>query len=241
MSFRSSIVGFLLCVSIVVPSTCFAASPQATGALDYQIWMAPEPGKAIVLVSSTIPQTVELPATVRIPIPAGMTVEWAGELGGGDASSDIERPYTVGEGSGGQYAEFEIQQFRQAQIDVSGKTIPVGVGEVKASFGFVQAVPSDQAGFSVRVPAGASNVKITPKPVGNPETNQAGESLYTLAGKQLKLGDTTTIEVAYKVGAATSSGGGSGATGTVVAVLVFGLLLAVVALVVALRRSRARD
>jgi hypothetical protein len=161
--------------------------------------MASTPGEAIVLVSTTIPDTTKLPATVRIPVPSGMTVQWAGELSGTDAAAaDIERPHVLKQGVGGQYAEFTIERLRQAQIDVAGIRIPQG-GAVTAQFAFVQSVPSERSVFSVRVPRGAYDVGIDPLPVGEPAGNDAGEAIYTLPSRQLKPGETARVSVSYRV------------------------------------------
>jgi hypothetical protein len=160
--------------------------------------MPSTPGEAIVLVSTAVPGTTKLPATVRIPVPPGLTVKWAGELSETDPSADIERPYELKRGVGGDYAEFTIERFRQAQIDVGGTQIPPGAA-VTAQFAFVQTVPTERSVFSVRVPRGAYDVGIDPLPVGEPAGSDGGEAIYALPSRQLKPGETARVSVSYRV------------------------------------------
>jgi hypothetical protein len=208
---RTGLAAALLLASLLAPMPASAAGDSATQGVDYQIWMAPTPGQVVVIASVSVPGSVELPATVRIPIPLGMTVKWSGEISGGDASTDVKRPHQVRQGRGGQYAEFQVRQYRRAQIDVVGKEFPPDASSVSEQFDFVQSVPSGESGFSVRVPPGVRDVGIDPAPQRTPEPGTTGEWLYSLPSIQLKPGESTRVSITYRAAPQTSSSTDGGA------------------------------
>ena len=168
-----------LAITAAAPSCAWAAEvPTATapatsdlldaGTIDVQWWMEAEPGQAIAIISTTIAPTVSLPVRVRLPIPPGMSVDWAGEVSGADAAQDIQRQFSVQQGKGAQYAEFEVSTYRAAQIDLSGIPLTADGNGVTASLEFVQSVPSAATAFTVRLPAGATDAKIEPARRGHP-------------------------------------------------------------------------
>jgi hypothetical protein len=226
--------------ALVVPSTASAAAPLAVGQTEYQLWIEGRPGGAIAIVSVTLPAETPLPATVRIPVPSGMTVDWAGEIAGDDPANDIERPYTIKQGDGGSYAEFEVSSTREAQIDAAGTTLQGTGPDFSAQFELVQSVSTSGTGVSVRMPAGVSNVRISPVPDAAPQANETGEALYALKTPSLSEGERLAVSVSYSKGAAPAAGGsgGSGQPDGLISFLVVLLGAAVVLLVVVAGRSR---
>ncbi len=242
-----------LWITAAAPSFAWAAEvPTATasgaselldaGAIDVQWWMEAEPGQAIAIVSTTIGTSVNLPVRVRLPIPPGMSVDWAGEVSGADATQDVQRQFSVQQGEGAQYAEFEVTTYRAAQIDLSGVPLTPDGDRVSASLEFVQSVPSLGTAFTVRLPAGATDAKIEPAPEGSPSTNEDGETLYTLPAARPKLGESSLTQVSYlKSSGALSSPASPAAqrSSQLVAVLAALAVAALVALAVAVRRQRS--
>jgi hypothetical protein len=210
-------------VVVLFPTVAAGAPVVQSGTIDHQIWMAPEPGSAIVIVSIELSADATLPATVRLPIPKGMSVDWAGEVVGGDPSQDLARPFVVKDGTGGKYAEFELSEHRQAQIDVSGKVFSPTATKVAVEFDIAHSVEADEYTFSVRLPSGVKNVRIEPKPTGSPNKNELGEALYTLAGAKPVSGELTHVEVAYRtvpLGSTNTSTGNALLLGLGVAVII---------------------
>jgi hypothetical protein len=199
-------------------------APLAVGTMDAQIWPGQEGPQTVVIVGVVLDQQVKLPARIQVPVPVGSKVQWAGEILGGDAGADKERKYELKTGAGGaRYAEFTLSLSHRGQIDTGGIPMTAKGNDVTTQVEFVQSARATSTGFSVRIPAGVSEVKIVPTPVGTPDVNAAGESLYTLPPKTLPLGASTLVTVAYNV-SPTGTSQGSGPSMTTV-YLVLGVLL----------------
>jgi hypothetical protein len=232
---------FVLVVVLVVSvaSSAFAAAPVATGDMAVQLWPGAEPGTTVVIVSVTLSERTPLPATVRLPVFSGGTVSWAGEVFD-VAGSDIQHEPVLKQGTGGQYAEFEVTESRQAQVELSGVPLTATNGTYSTSLDFVQSTEASVTGFSVRLPSGAANVVIEPAPAGAPEQNEAGETLYTLPSKEMAVGSAHQVSASYTLGGgAASNAGGSDREDTVLIALLGMLGVLVVVVVVMLRRQRS--
>jgi len=173
--------------------------PVAAGPLQVQVGPAQAGQATAVLIDVNLDPSVKLPARVRIPVPPGASIAWAGEILGGPASQDPQRAYTLKTGVGAQYAEFALSVSHDGQLDAA---LPLVVSGTHATslVRFVQSVPATSTGFSVRMPADATNTKISPAPVAAPQTNPAGESLYALPTAALAPGASITVSVAYDQG-----------------------------------------
>jgi len=201
--------------------------------VDVQIW--PQNGQTVVIASCQLPPGTKLPALVRIPVVAGANVEWAGEILGADASSDIAREYRLVDGVGGKYAEFYLTKSLHGQVDSVASTLSVSGTTISTSVDWVQSVTSSETLFSVRLPAGLSEVKITPKPEGEPVENDSGELLYELPSQVLKAGEAQTVTLSYSTVPEVEPDTGLSAN-TIIFSLLGVLGLAIVALVVVVRR-----
>ncbi len=218
-------------LALAVPSAASAVS--AGGPVDVQIW--PQDGQTIVISSVELPSGTRLPAVVRIPVVPGSTVEWAGEIVGTDASGDIVAPYKLVEGVGGQYAEFTLTKSLHGQIDSVASTLTLSGTIVSTDVDWVQSVSATQTTFSVRVPSGVSEVQITPVPDGKPVTNELGEALYLLPSTTLAAGEKQTVSLSYNTMPPIQASSAPDVNAIVIA-LVAGLVVAVLALVVVMRR-----
>lgn len=238
-----SMTVFCFGLTLATPLLAFAAvsaksAPDANGTLDLQTWA--EGGQLIVVTAVAVPESVKLPTVVRVPLVEGATVQWVGEILGGDIAADPERAYTIKKSpAGGQYAEFEIKSARTAQVDAWMSGLTTSGDSVAGTFEWIQSVSSPSTSFSVRVPPNSKDVVVSPKPSGQPSRNAEGESLYFGDPIALKPGSRQTVSFSYSQGAAAngaSSAGGS--ANTVLYVLLAALVIAVVALAVVIRRQR---
>jgi len=234
---------FCFGLTLATPLLAFAAAPaksapDANGTLDLQTWA--EGGQLIVVTAVAVPESVKLPTVVRVPVVEGATVQWVGEILGGDIGSDPERAYTIKKSpAGGRYAEFEIKQARTAQVDVWMSGLTASGDSVAGTFEWIQSVSSPSTSFSARVPPNSKDVVVSPKPSDQPSRNAEGESLYFGDPIPLKPGARQTVSFSYSQGAAAngaSSAGGS--ANTVLYVLLAALVIAVVALAVVIGRQQ---
>lgn len=234
------ILGLLLaaCLLLAIPAQALAAPSADVAPMDVQVWPGAEPGQLLVIVSTFLPEGTKLPATVRIPVVAGMKILWAGEIGG-SGSNDRQVQPTIKKGAGGDYAEFQVTQFPQAQVEFGSVPLSQTAGGFSAEVGFVQTVPMESTSFSVRLPAGVSDVKIDPAPAGTPDRNNVGETLYTLPSKQLKAGDKQVVSIAYRTQSSQPSTASTTSRSTIMGLLLGLLAAAVVVLVVVLMRQRS--
>lgn len=234
-----------LAVAAVLPVAAGAAAPFAKGDVEVQLWPETMPGQAIAIIAVRLPEDTELPATVRLPIPEGTTIDWAGEISGSDPSADPGRKYEIKEGDGGKYAEFEVTTSRDAQIEVSGLKLSVSDGVTTAKFVHVSSAPASQTSFSIRLPAGKEPVSTSPEKAGPHSTNGVGESLYPLMPMVMEPGESVNVAVSYRAAggqvaapAPTARTGGSG-NGLIIALLI-ALAVAAAALVAAVLVQRGR-
>lgn len=187
----------LLCVSL--PAGAFAAAPVASGPVEVQVWPGEVSGGAVVIISTRLDESVRLPATVRLPLPEGLNVDWAGEIAPSNPASDVARAFTTGRVNGGRYVQFEVSEYREAQVDLSALPITTQGDISRVSMRYVQSTPSTETGFSVRIPAGYELKDSVPRSVGKPAVNVTGESLHALETQSLKLGEGLDVAVEYRV------------------------------------------
>lgn len=241
---RIRFIAPLLLAACLLAVGVATAAPEAP-VYDVQIWPdadPAEPGMVVLIAGVRLPTATPLPAKVRIPLPEGAEVTWAGEILGPDPSGDISREITMVAGTGGPSVEFTVSRSRDAQVESLWVPVSAEGDRLSASVRWVQTEPADAVHFSVRMPPGAAQVRIEPPPPRAPEQNLQGERLYTLASKPLKPGEAHTIALSYVPDAAgdarTAAGGPS--REVLVAVLGGAVVLLVLLIAVVLRRERAR-
>lgn len=227
------------------PSTTASAAPTPSGAqavpatLDVQVWPS-EPDGVNLVVSAEIPAEVKLPATVRLPVPAGFTVGWVGEVFGGAVANDIELAYVTEEGSGGKVIVVTATKSHVVQYEGVLPPLATDGSRSTATLDWVQSAPSATQSWAVKMLASTADVKTEPAYVGAAQVNAVGERLYTLPSTQLALGKSQKVTVSFVRGetTATPAPSGSGNGSTVLTVLFALLGLAVVVLVVVAARSK---
>lgn len=206
--------------------------------LEYQVQFMPvgTGGVSQMIVNVILAPDTQLPATVRVPLPAGAIVVWSGEIVGDDPALDPYREATVTAVSGGQVAEFVLSEVRVAQVEANYVAPTRSGNDVSVTLPWVNTGEEAPLFISVRLEPGASDVSISPKPAGDPTSNQAGETLYALDSLKLATGGVLDVKVSYSLGG--SQGGGQTTTPLLIAVGL--LLVAIVALVFVIDRNRRR-
>jgi hypothetical protein len=231
----------------VKPSTPAPSSvptaPSVPAALEIQLWPS-EPDGFNLVVSAQLADSVKLPATVRIPLPTGVTLGWVGEILGGDPSADIQRPYTIEDGTGGQVLVVTLTRSRMVQYEGLMPPLAQEGDRYTAAVDWVQSAPAPSQGFAVKMVATTGDVKAEPAAEAAPQVNATGEKLYSLPSTTLAVGQTQRISVTFVRGVAGTAAAQpvSGGDGSTVLSVLFGLLAAaVVALVIVAARSKRRS
>lgn len=214
-----------------------ASAVSAGGPVEVQIW--PQDGQTVVISSVALPTGTKLPALVRIPVVPGSVVEWAGEIAGSDPAGDTAVQYKLAQGAGGLYAEFYLTKSLRGQIDTVASTLTVSGQRTSSEVAWVQSVTAPETIFSVRIPSGASDVRITPSPDGKPTTNELGEALYLLPSRALGSGEKLNVSLSWGAAVIETPSATPSANTIIVSLLVV-LALAIAALVVVARRRRTR-
>jgi hypothetical protein len=217
---------------VAIPSLAFA------GVSEYQVQFAPldAEGTGTLIVNVILSAETKLPARVRVPLPAGATLLWSGEILGGDVANDPSREASITAANGGSIVEFTLEQVRVAQVEAQLKAPTISGSTVSSNLEWVNTTAAGTYTFSVRLPAGAADVKITPAVEGSPKKNAAGETLSTLTPIRLEEGARFPVSVSYRTGGGT--GGGASASPILVGALVM-LAIAVIALIAVIARQRS--
>lgn len=217
-------------------------APLATGRFGVQISPDEAQGVLVMIVGVTLDMSVKLPARVRIPVPPGSSVAWAGEVLGNDPSGDKQRDYKLGRGTGGaQYAEFTLTESRQGQIDALANTLTTSGGAISGTANFVQSVPGTATAFAIRMPVGVDNVKIEPAPVSPPQFNSEGESLYSLGERPLKEGAKLSVSVSYSKVISKTASTPTSPMAMLFVVVALVLVLLILAIILVSRRGQSPE
>lgn len=220
------LVGIFGCL-LVAPATAGAAQKAPlteAGILRVVVYPGVDTKSTAVLAQYEVPTDTPLPARVRIPLPENGHVGWAGEINPA-VGLDNELEYTIGSDRFGSYVELTLEKSKTAQVDFSHLPLTSNEGVFGANVKWVQTTNAARTQFEVRLPAEVHGVKITPKPVGEVDKNDYGETQYSLPTKELALGATETISVSYK------TGGGVGPVSYTSVLVIAAVLLAVAAFV----------
>jgi len=207
-----------------------AALPvAAVESFDVQVWPGGAPGQIVAIVGASIAEDTPRPALVRVPVPEGAEIVWAGELTGATSASDTFVEPRMLETEYGRVAEVTVTVSSEVQVEcIAGPIESTGAGS-KARLTWIQSVPSTYTAVSMRLPAGVTSVEMQPEPVGTPQVNDAGEQLYSAAPLSLAVGEELPITAAYGSGSAAATPDGQAVTplliGLVVAVALAGALL----------------
>jgi hypothetical protein len=208
---------------------------------EYQVQFTPRGASGVgqLIVNVVLSPETELPATVQVPLPAGATVVWSGEIVGADPTADPFREAVVTPAGGGQIATFTLEKVRVAQVEADLAPPTVSGTDISSVLSWVNTTEEGPYSFSIVLEAGAGDVRISPAPVGEPARNEAGETLYRLTPVRLAEGRQFAVDVRYSLGGSSGTGGGMTLAITIAVVLLVAALIALI-VVVRIQRSTPR-
>ena len=227
---------------ISTPASTLAQEPELISEagpepqIEIQFWVDAEASSGFLLVASSWPEDLELPATVLMPLPEGAQPDWVGEITGLGVQTDIRREFAVVPAEGGSAIELTLETTRTAQYEARYLPTETDGNERTAILTWIQSSPASRTLFSVRMPADAEDVSIDPLPVGEPVSNRLGETLYALTPQVIETGDTLEVRVEYTRGSLLEA---DSSDTTVTTVIIIGIIVSilVLALGIVLRRQ----
>jgi hypothetical protein len=228
----------LLALALVL---ALPAAASAATVREYQLQFSPtaDSAGALAIISAILNPQDPLPATITIPVPAGATVLWAGEILGGEPSGDPSRDVSSERIGNMDVYTMTLEQAYTAQIEIQLPAPTLDGSTVSSSMSWTNPGAEVLVTASVIVEPGAGDVKTTPEVSGQVQTNNVGESLYPLTARRLAEGETYGIEVEWSRGTGSAGGGESS---PVMPWVVGALVVAVIGLIAVMvgERTRAR-
>lgn len=229
-------------LALVLPGTAVGLTLKAPGTaparlanIDVQLWPEDTPGSTSLIIVGQVPTSTPLPATVVLPLPAGATPTWAGELLGSE-QKDISRNPRID--AAAHTLTVVTQKSRLVQYEAQYTPYKDQGGRRVATVIWPQIVAADKETFAFKLPVASDDVHTNPPYMGQPAVNGQGEKLYTLADRSLKAGETFTMSVDYipRVPGVTTTQGSGGLPGWLLPTLFVALGAAVVALLLVIFR-----
>jgi len=227
------VAALALLLTLLLPSAALAGPVR-----EYQLQYAPtgDAAGALMIVSALLDPQTPLPATVDVPVPAGATLLWAGEVLGGDPAADPTRATTVVRTGDMDVYTLTLEQTYTAQLEIQLPVPEVSGDEVSASVTWTNTGDEVLVTASVVAESGATSVDIKPEVAGETQTNAVGETLYPLTGLRVASGESYVIEASWKRGGATPEGDDT----LLLPALLGGLVLAILALAAVIVRERTK-
>lgn len=232
----------LLPIALALALALSAATASAATVREYQIQFAPtvEQNGAVAIITAVLDPSEAFPAEIRVPVPAGSELLWAGEILGGDPQADPVRETTVERIGEMDVYTLTLEQAYTAQLEIRLPAPTISGSTVSASMNWINPGPEVLVTGAIVVEPRAGNVTTTPDVVGETRTNEIGETLYPLQGVRVPENGAYTMSVEWERNAAGGGTAGPGADSPMLPILIGALVLAIVALVLVLVRERSR-
>jgi len=233
-------LSFLFAASVGVPAAL--AAPVATWE-SVSLNVGSGADGSVLIVAGVLPDATKLPATVELAAPTGSTLQWAGEILGGDASADIEVATTKSQRDGQDIYTFTLTKSRNAQLEVTTQS-PIAVNGDVYTVTFSQPAWTDvrSAGVAIQIPVSARLTEPATETAGL-AAGPTGFQYYQQEFTGVKKGDPLAVSFSYTLaastpGAATTTGTG----GPLVPIVLVAIALALGAgLIIGVRRKLNGD
>lgn len=219
-------------ITLVTAASVAPAFAAPAGWQSVDVTFQTEQQQSIALISGELPETAKLPYETELAVPAGMKVQWIGEILGGPAAEDPELKYVKSTVQGMDIYRFTLTKSRIAMIEGTAANASGFDGTTYTSaqtWTAWQAVP--QVRISQRVPNTAQIAQISPG--ATLQTGDESYNYYTKTVKNPKAGDVIDLSFSYTLSAAgaapkaaapaSADGSSTGVVALIAAVLIGGL------------------
>lgn len=230
-------------IALVLALLLVVAVPAVAHArvIEYQIQFSPAggPSGALAVVNVVLDSAEPLPQTVKVPVPHGATLLWAGEILGGAPTDDPARETTVEQVGDMDVYTMTLEKVYVGQLEIA--LAPARVEGDRLTSGMTWTNPGEEVQLTASVVAesGASDIQLTPPRSGDVQANEAGETLHPLERRRVAPGESYVIEASWVRGAASTPAGESGGSGMLPYLLGI-FVVAVLLLVVVIVRERTK-
>ncbi|MDH4140391.1 MAG: hypothetical protein OEV43_07455 [Coriobacteriia bacterium] len=232
----------LLGLAVTCAAPAFAQETTEWESVSVQLDPGGQGGVPVMIITGTLPETRALPAEVRLAVPEGMEMVWAGEILGGPLENDPTiQPQVTHTEKGYDVATFTLSQSRTGQIELD---VPQAVFATEVGVRSLLAwTPADDVGslsLGMLVPAGSQLTTFTAG--AQPEAGPSGSTVLYLELSDVPADQRLELVADYVPGQAAVSpdaapAGDSSSSSGIVILLVLGSALAVV-LIAMLRKTR---
>lgn len=186
----------ILAVTIVVLSFQAAAAfgqPSGWKFVDITLLSEQQP---VFIVGGELPEGTPLPHEAELAVPAGLQLQWIGEVLGGDPSNDPTLQYDKTSANGMDIYRFTMTRARSAQVELLAPAAIVFDGTNYAtSIAWTASEDEPELRISQRVPFGTQI--ITADPAASLASGDAGSAYYTKTLRDVKVGQLIDLSFTY--------------------------------------------
>ncbi len=222
-----------IAVALAVPSVASAApaAPAATKTVPWEsvdLVVHDDQGQQLMILAGTIATGTPLPAEVEIAVPAGLQLQWAGEILGGDVSKDPAVTPSITKSGNSDIYRFRLTQARTAQLELlTPGAVQLNGSNYKAAISWTPSQPLKELKIGFRVPANAQIV--TPVPGAAEAPGPTGFDYYRSTLTNLEANKPVTFAFDYTVPATAAGTSASGGSGSAATMAIIAVLFAVIA------------
>lgn len=170
-----------------------------------------------------LPEGTPLPVDVKVAVPTGSAIAWAGEIMGDDPKGDITATYSLLETKGiYDYYIMNVKKSAVAQIEFSGRPVTSNTpdGNAQLALEYAPALPTDELTIAVEVPVTATVQNQDAVPLGKGMSGQ----VYGKTFNNVAADASNQLAVVYKAQTAEEAGRKAGNTGENDIYLIVGIL-----------------
>ncbi len=164
---------------------------------DIQFWPEYEDSNIVFLQTISFPKNTPLPIPVKMAVPDGAKVYWAGEITGGPAAQDITIKPSIVSKRDYQEVTFTLNRSRIAQVEAKLYGLKITGQKRVLAINWFQAYPARQTYFQVKAPTQSSGFKMSPA-YKSADTSPENLRNYTSAPLRLPVGQKRVFRMVYQ-------------------------------------------
>jgi hypothetical protein len=189
-----------------------------------------EQGKQLFIIAGQLPTATPLPAEVEMAVPAGLQLQWAGEILGGDPAKDPSVQYKLAKVGNSDVYSFPVSTSRTAQLELAiTDAVRLDGSKYVAAVQWTPSQDVRELKIGFRIPAGAQIGTPVEGAVTVP--GPTGFDYYRKTVTNVKAGQPVNFAFDYSMpGVAGAAASGSGASnGNAAAFAIIAVLFATIA------------